>query len=341
MSGAQRDETTAGRPTSRFGRSKTAAITTALAMLVVLLFLPTASTGAYFQASLAPAASTGGAGAWCISPDPAANSAVVSLGTLTPLTSSPTTQMAIIPVANTTAWNAAGGDKTLTARVWSCQDPTAAAMVGDSLRVMGWSNPSTAVGRSWSTGSDTTLGPTSRLNPNAAGTLGAQLASLSTAASVSASVVVLGPGGDLRRYAWMVGGNRSSAATAVDPAPQCTWATSLLLAGCTVATTPVGFASAFSPNPWAGSTTAPVTYTARTMATSGWGSVGSWLAQECGVLALLVCNPVPSNVTMTATAATPATLYGNLSGNQMIWVVVAWTGTVAPPADLSVEIVLQ
>ncbi|MGG7508920.1 hypothetical protein [Plantibacter sp. YIM 135249] len=328
------------RPRSRARSGRGSILVAALAMLSVLLLMPTASTSAQFQASLPAAAGSAGTGAWCISPDPATNPAYIRLSDVPALTATPTTRMAIIPVANTTVWNPAGGNKNLAARVWSCQDPTSAAMVNDSLKVMGWANAITIPPRTWSVGSDAVLAPTSRLNPNTAGSLGAQLATLSTAASVDATAPLLVPTGDLRRYSWMVGGNRTNAAPTADP-PQCTWATSLLLASCVVSTTAVPFSSAFSANPWAGSTTAPVTYPARTLATVNWGGGGAYLNGECGVLGLLLCGSVPLNTTMTATTAATTTLYASSSGNTMSWVVVMWTGTTAPPVDLVVEIVLQ
>jgi hypothetical protein len=308
---------------------------------LLLFSLSTEGTGALWTTTTTASTAAAGTGQWCAAPDPSEVGAhFIRLSSITTNVGT-NEQMAIIPVANNTAWGGGTGSKTLGARLWGCQT----APVG-SLRVTAWSNPATAVGVNWLAGSTTTVAPASRLDP--ASGLGAQLKGLAQASTVTATTSLLGQSGDLRRYSWLIAGGRTSGAPTTDPA-QCSYAIPLSLVAktCTATITnssggDSSFTSLFNILPWAGSTIAATSYTARTWATesaAGWGATNAWL--DVTSTGLLQDGTVAAATTLTGTAAVDATLLASTNGNLMQWVVVQWTGTSPPPSDLVLEVFLQ
>jgi hypothetical protein len=323
----------------RFGMILPAALAAGFALL--LIALPTQGTGATWTTTTTASTAAAGTGQWCAAPDPSEVGArFIQLSTVTTIVGT-NQRMAIIPVANNTAWGGGTGSKTLGVHLWGCQT----APVG-TLRVTAWSNPATAVADNWLTGS--TVAPASRLDP--ANGLGAQLKGLAQGATITATNTLLGLGGtsgDLRRYSWLISGGRTSAAPTTDP-PQCNYSTVIPASPtCSVTITnssgaDTSFANLFNVTPWTGSTIASTTYTARTWATestTGWGATNAWL--NVTGTGLLQNGTVAAATTLTGTSATDATLLGTTDGNQMQWLVVDWTGTTTPPTDLVLEVFLQ
>jgi hypothetical protein len=288
---------------------------------VVLILVPVGTTGAYWTTEVTGAVGTAGTGAWCATPDTAGtNSRFIRLSSITTDVSGTlgpfNRKMAIIPVANNTAW---GGNGTL------------------GLRVMSWSNPtgSASLNRTWITGG--TVAPASRLNPNIAG-LGVQLRDLSQHPEArQGSILGLGYS-DLRRFSWIVAAHRTRATPALSP-PACV--IGLGTGNCSVPLTAVGggenlVKDVVDVTPW----DIPgeyLTYTADTFAhqvSNGWTS--SDLNNVCAFLG--PCTSVAAPTKLNATAATDTTLYGSIDGNQLQWLVIQYTGTA--PADLVLEVVL-
>jgi hypothetical protein len=314
--------------------------------LAALLFgLPTQGTGATWTATTTASSASAGMGQWCAAPDPNGSGArFIRLSSIS--TSAGTNQqMAIIPVANNPAWGGGSGAaaKTLGVRLWGCQT----SPVG-SLRVTAWSNPATPLGMTWLAGAGA-VAPSSRLDLTSAA--GAELKSRAQLATTTATTTLLTntPSGDLRRYSWLIGGNRTSAAPDTDPT-QCAYLTSALGAiTCNVQITNSSnvdnsFANLFNVSPWSGSTITPTTYAAHTWATqsaTGWGTSTGWLNVTCGVLGLLICGTNVTSTTLSGTSATDASLLSSANGNLLQWLVIQWTGTTPPPADLVLEVFLQ
>jgi hypothetical protein len=329
------------RASRRFRMMLPAAL--AVGFALVLLSLPTQGTGATWTTTTTAGSAAAGTGQWCAAPNPSeVGTRFIQLSTVT--TSVGTNeQMAIIPVANNAAWGGGTGSKTLGVRLWGCQT----APVG-SLRVTAWSNPATALSRTWLAGTEV-VSPGSRLNPSsAAGTDIKNDALLATVTGKPAPLLG-SPSGEVRRYSWLIAGGRTSAAPTTDPA-QCTYFTNLLgSAACPAQITnssgvDSSFASVFNVAPWTGSTISPTTYTAHTWATqssTGWATSNGWLNVSCGVLGLLECNTNVTATTLTGTSDSDATLLASNNGNLLQWLVVEWTGTTPPPSDLVLEVFLQ
>jgi hypothetical protein len=311
---------------------------------LLLIAMPTQGTGAMWTTTTSASTGSAGTGQWCAAPDPSESGArFIRLSSVTTNVGT-NEQMAIIPVANNTAWGGGAGAAaaTLGVRLWGCQ----ATPVG-SLRVTAWSNPNTSLAVTMLAG--TTVAPASRLNP--ASGLGAKLKSLALSASISATTAAVTgtTSGDLRAYSWLVSGGRTSAAPTTDPAA-CTYALSVLLGetcGPVALTNSSGsdgtFAQLFNVTPWSGSTITPTTYTARTWAlqsSSGWDTSGAWLNVTCGLI-VVGCSTNAAATTLTGTAASDSTLFGSANGNLIQWVVVTWTGSTPPPSDLVLEVFLQ
>ena len=303
----------------------------------LLMVMPASTTGAYWTATVTGAAGTAGPGAWCATPDPATSSHFIRLSSITTDVSGAlgpfNRKMAIIPVANNTAWSGGGTTaRNLSVRLYNCQEAPDPAL---GLRVMSWSNPtgSAALNRTWITGG--TVAPTSRLNPNVTG-LGTQLRDKSQLAEARQGTL-LGLGySDLNQFSWMVAAHRTRATAAQQPA-NCGML--LGISGCSVPITAVGggenlVKDVVDITPW----DTPgefVTYPAGTYArqtTTGWAS------SDLNGCVLGTCNAVPAVTRLNATAATDTTLYGTVDGNQLQWLVIQYTGTA--PSDLVLEVVL-
>jgi hypothetical protein len=305
---------------------------------VVLILVPVGTTGAYWTTEVTGAVGTAGTGAWCATPDTAGtNSRFIRLSSITTDVSGTlgpfNRKMAIIPVANNTAWGGNGTTaRNLSVRIYNCQEAPDPAL---GLRVMSWSNPtgSASLNRTWITGG--TVAPASRLNPNIAG-LGVQLRDKSQAAEARQGTL-LGLGySDLTQFSWMVAAQRTRAAPAAQPA-NCGML--LGISGCSVPITAVGggenlVKDVADVTPW----DTPgefINYPAGTFArqtTTGWAS------SDLNGCVLGTCNAVPAATRLNATAATDTTLYGSIDGNQLQWLVIQYTGTA--PADLVLEVVL-
>ena len=309
---------------------------------LLLLSLSTAGSGATWTTTTTASGASTGTAQWCAAPDPSEvgarfirlNSITTSVGT--------NQQMAIIPVANNTAWGGGGtGSKTLGIRLWGCQT----APVGN-LRVTAWSNPTGTITDTWLTGS--TVAPASRLSP--ASGLGALLKTSAQLASETAGLAVITgtPSGDLRRYSWLVANGRTASAPTANPAACATYLIGALGYSCSVTETnstggDATFAQLFNVTPWSNSTITATTYTANTMAlqtTTGWGATNAWLNSSCVALTL-VCTISTTPTTLAATSATDASLLASTNGNQLQWLVIQWTGTTTPPSDLVLEVFLQ
>jgi hypothetical protein len=312
------------------------------AVFALLLFsLPAAGSGAFWTTTTTGSTGAAGTGQWCAAPDPSESGArFIRLSSIPTIATNQ--HMAIIPVANNSAWGGDGtGPKVLAVRLWGCQT----APLG-SLRVTAWSNPNTALAVTMLTGS--TVAPASRLNP--ASGLGAKLETLSQSASISATTAAITgtTSGDLRAYSWLISGGRTSLASATDPAA-CTYSLSVLLGeSCSVTLTDstgsdATFAQLFTVTPWSTSTITPTTYSARTWAvqsSSGWDTSGAWLTATCG-LVIVGCSTGAAPTDLTATSVADLTLAPSPNGNLLQWLVVQWTGATPAPSDLVLEVFLQ
>jgi len=314
----------------------------AAASLIALVAVPASGTGAYWTATATGSAGDVGTGQWCAAPDPSVSGTrFIRLSSITTATTS-NRQIAIIPVANNAAWGGGTGAKNLSVRLYGCQTTP----VADTLRITSWSNPQgTIPARTWLTGSDTVVAPTSRLNPTSA--LGTQLTTLAQAATAPITRNLIGQGaGDGRRFSWVI----SSGRTAGTPTPSSDPATCYFLLGtianCNLPLTNAmagdnGFDLVFNTSPWSTSTISPVTYPARTYAlqtAAGWANTN---ASPNGTCDLLGCTTAAGNTFLNAIASTDAAALGSIDGNQLQWLVVQWTGTVTPTADLVIEVVLS
>jgi hypothetical protein len=313
-----------------------------MAVLTVAAITP-ASTGAYWNTTVTAANTTLGVGEWCAAPDPAISGArFIRLSSVTTDIGS-NRKMVIVPVANNANWGGGTGSKKLSVRLWGCSETPAA----DTLRITAWSNPSSALGRTFLAGN--TVAPATRLNPNTAASLGVNIRDLAVDTTTIASNVLGFVSGDARRFSWIVSSGRTSAAPTTDPSTcyvllsglgECRISMTSGLNGTgTVAST---FTQLFNITPWSGTNIAPTTYGARSYATqtpTGWGAAtggSTWLNYTCA----LGCTTVGADVALTGTASSDATLFGSSDGNLMQWVVITWTGTITPTDDLVVEIVL-
>jgi hypothetical protein len=301
----------------------------------LLMVMPASTTGAYWTADVTGAAGTAGPGSWCATPAVTADTPrLIRLSDITTDVGSGR-KMAIIPVANNTAWTGGGSaTRGLSVKLYNCQEDPGSVL---GLRVMSWSNPTgaAALNRTWITGSTTTVAPTSRLNPNVTG-LGMQLRDKSQLAEARQGTL-LGLGySDLNQFSWIVAAHRTRAAPAQQPA---TCGMLLGISGCSVPITAVGggenlVKDVVDVTPW----DTPgefVTYPAGTYArqtTTGWAS------SDLNGCVLGTCNAVPAATRLNATAATDTALYGSLDGNLLQWLVIQYTGTA--PTDLVLEVVV-
>jgi hypothetical protein len=312
------------------------------AVFALLLFAsPAAGTGAFWTTTTSGATGSAGTGQWCAAPDPSESGArFIQLSSIPAIATNQ--HMAIIPVANNTAWGGDGAtSRTLAVRLWGCQTAPAG-----SLRVTAWSNPNTALAVTMLAGS--TVAPASRLDP--ASGLGAKLETLAQGASISATTAAISgtTSGDLRAYSWLISGGRTSAAPTTDPAA-CTYSLSVLAGeSCSVTLTnstgsDATFAQLFNVTPWSTPTITSTTYSAHTWAvqtSSGWDTSGAWLNVTCGLI-IVGCSTNAAATTLTPTSVADLTLAPSANGSLLQWVVVQWTGATPAPSDLVLEVFLQ
>lgn len=317
-------------------RARVAAIAVVAAAGALIALGTGAPSGAYWTATATPAPTAAGTGQWCASPDTTvASNEAIKLGDVATATGT-NGRVAIIPVADNAAWGGGTANGVLTVTLWSCQDGSivpAPAELANTVRITSWQYESTSTDRAFLAGTTSTVAPSSRLSPSS--TLGSRILSLAQSASVS-QLVGTQP---LSRYSWIVAGGRSASAPTAAPTASCVLVVGLV---CTVPVTNTSggddaFSQAFDTTPWNGSTT--VAYRAATYAAqtpTGWSSGGGF--NGCPSLSLL-CTPTAANVTMTATAASDATLYASTNGNLLQWLVVQWNAT--STATLTDDLVVQ